>query len=62
MMTQDPIVAEVRAVREQLFKECDYDLGKLVKYLHSERKRMGLKVERLEPKRFSASAAGSRSH
>jgi len=51
-MTEDPIVAEVRAVREQLFKECGYSLDKLVAYLHRQRKRLGLKVVRLPPQRM----------
>ena len=55
-MIADPLIAEVRAVREALFKECDNDLGKLVRYLHRERKRSGLKVVRLEPKRPAAAA------
>ena len=48
-MTEDPIVAEVRMVREQLFKECDYDLSNLVRYLHRQRKKLGLKVVRRKP-------------
>ncbi len=28
-MCDDPIVAEVRAAREQFFAECDYDLRKV---------------------------------
>jgi hypothetical protein len=51
-MTEDPIVAEVRAVREQLFKECDCSLEKLVAYLHRQRKLLGLKVVRLPPQRL----------
>ena len=29
-MREDPIVAEVRAIRERIFAECDYDLHKLI--------------------------------
>lgn len=58
-MTVDPIVAEVRAVREQLFKECDYSLDKVVAYLHRQRKQLGLKVVRLAPQ-FCTVAAGDR--
>ncbi|MGB7157870.1 MAG: hypothetical protein WBD40_07375 [Tepidisphaeraceae bacterium] len=29
-MNQDPIVAEVRAARAALMKECDYDLDRLL--------------------------------
>lgn len=29
-MASDAIVAEVRAIREQLFAECDYDLHEVV--------------------------------
>jgi hypothetical protein len=50
-MTQDPMVAEVRAVRDQLFKECDYRLDKAVAYLHRQRKQLGWEVVRLPPQR-----------
>ena len=49
-MTDDPIIAEVRAVREQMFKECDYDLGKLVRYLQRQKK-LRPKVVRRKPSR-----------
>ena len=32
-MINDPIVEEVRKIREQLFAEADYDLGKYVESL-----------------------------
>jgi hypothetical protein len=37
-MMDDPIVVEVRKAREALFRECGYDLAKLVKYLELRRK------------------------
>lgn len=36
-MTEDPIVAEVRAIRQQMFKECGNNLYGLVQYLRSQR-------------------------
>jgi hypothetical protein len=60
-MTDDPIVAEVRAVREQMFKECDYDLGKLVRYLHRQRKKLELKAVRRKPT-HTARPGRSRAH
>lgn len=32
-MWKDPIVEEVRKVREQIFAECDYDLDKYIAYI-----------------------------
>ena len=29
-MSDDPIVTEVRRIREQLARECDFDIGKLL--------------------------------
>jgi hypothetical protein len=48
-MTQDPIVAEVRAIRDQIFKECGQNLKKLAQFLQSQRKQLGLKTVRLHP-------------
>ena len=55
-MTEDPIIAEVRAVREQMFKECDYDLGKLVRYLQRQRKTLGPKAVCRKPGRTAPPA------
>jgi hypothetical protein len=32
---KDPIVAEIHAVREQIARECDYDLDKIVERLRA---------------------------
>ena len=43
---EDPIVAEVRRVREALFAAADYDLGKLCKILCAEQAQSGHHVVR----------------
>ena len=37
-MWRDPIVAEVRRIREEIAAECDHDLAKILKYLRSREK------------------------
>ena len=55
MMDDDPIVAEVRRVREQLFAQFNYDLSALVKHVQEkteEAHRAGRKVVSLSPNRI----------
>lgn len=37
-MWKDPIVAEIHAIREQLAKECDYDLKRIMDRLRQNEK------------------------
>jgi len=42
-MWKDPIVEEIHAIREQIARECDYDLGKIMARLrHNEALQPGL--------------------
>jgi hypothetical protein len=50
-MSKDPIVAEVRRVREAMFRRCDYDLKELGRYLEARRKQTRLKTVRRNTKR-----------
>lgn len=46
-MIDDPIVAEVRRAREEIFRRCGSDLTKLGAFLKQRRKENRLKVVRL---------------
>ena len=55
-MTEDPMVAEVRKHRDEIAKECDYDLRKIFEYFRDREKEGGRKVvdrsrerERIKP-------------
>ena len=43
-MTDDPIVAEVRKHRDEIAKECDYDLRRIFEYFRDRQKEGGRKV------------------
>ena len=43
-MTNDPIVAEVRAIREQIAKECDFDIRRIVEQARERQARSGRRV------------------
>jgi hypothetical protein len=51
---RDPIVDEVRKVREGIFKEYGNDLVALVRHLRRRRKANRRKVVRLPPKKVQA--------
>ena len=53
-MRDDPIVAEVRKARQEIFDQCGRSLTELVKYLERRRKETGRKVVRLRRKRARA--------
>jgi hypothetical protein len=55
-MIDDPIVAEVRAIRAKLLEECDGDLGKLAKRVHRETQKLGFKTVRLGNRRRGSAA------
>lgn len=56
---KDPIVAEVRRVRERLAAKADYDIKTIVRSLQKAEKRSGRKAIRLPPKRFDPVAESS---
>jgi hypothetical protein len=49
-MSRDPIVDEVRAVRDALAREYDYDVRKLAEALREEQRNSGRKVVHLPPR------------
>jgi hypothetical protein len=50
-MWKDPIVEEVRKIREDHAASLDYDLGKIFQDLKEQERRSGRKVVSLPPKR-----------
>ena len=50
-MLRDPIVEEVRAIREAFAKEHGYDIKSIVQALQQEEARSGRRVLSLQPKR-----------
>ena len=55
-MIDDPIVAEVRAIRAKMLKECGGDLGKLIARVHRTTQKLGLKTVSFVKKRPGDSA------
>jgi hypothetical protein len=51
-MVDDPIVEEIRAIREAIFAEHDYDLRKLGRALQESQKQHGDKLVTLPPRRI----------
>jgi hypothetical protein len=51
-MSRDPIVDEVRAVRDRIARECEYDVKKLADALREEERISGRKVVCLEPRKM----------
>ena len=52
-MFRDPIVEEVRAIREAFAKEHGYDIKSIVHALQQEEARSGRRVLSLQPKRMN---------
>jgi hypothetical protein len=52
-MRKDPIVEEVRVIRDALAKECHYDVGELISYLQQKSRAAGRKTVSLRPKRVA---------
>jgi hypothetical protein len=52
-VAQDPIVEEIRAIREEFAKEHGYDVKAIVAALQREEAESGLQVISLPPKRLS---------
>jgi hypothetical protein len=52
-MPQDPIIEEIRAIRDEFAKEHGYDVKAIVAALQREETESGLEVISLPPKRLS---------
>ncbi len=61
-MTDDPIVAEVRAIRDKLAAECDYDVDKIVRRIRQRQAESGREYVSHPPRRVTSrvDAAGGR--
>lgn len=51
-MKDDPIVAEVRAIRDELARECGYDLREIFRQLRQQQSSSGRKYVRYPPRRI----------
>lgn len=58
-MTRDPIVEEVRGVRDAIAREYDYDVKKLADALREEQRKAGREVVRLQPRRIATARKAS---
>jgi hypothetical protein len=52
MKYSDPIIDEIRAIRDAMAKDCDYDMEKLAQVLKAHEAQSGRKVVRRPPKRI----------
>ncbi len=50
-MSSDPLVEEVRRIKEQLAAEYDYDVRAIGKALQQEQERSGRRLVRLSPRK-----------
>ena len=57
MKYSDPIVDEVRAIREAIVKKCNYDIEALARLLKVHEAQSGRKVVRRPPKRVAVQKA-----
>lgn len=53
MRQSDPIVDEVRVIRDAIAKEFDYDIDKLAQAIKAHEEQSGRKVVRLPPKKVT---------
>ena len=51
-MKDDPIVAEVRAIRDELARQCGYDLKEIFRRLRQQQSTSGRKYVRYPPRRI----------
>jgi len=58
-MSRDPIVDEVRAVRDAIAREYDYDVKKLAEALREEHRKSGCEVVHLSPRRIPTARKAS---
>lgn len=59
MKPSDPIVDEIRSIREALAKRYGYDVEKLARALQAEEKKSGRKVVHLTARRISSGRKAS---
>jgi len=59
-MWKDPIVEEVRAIREALAKECHYDVAEIVAHLQKRSRDAGRTLVDLRPKHAAKRAIRAR--
>ena len=52
-MRDDPIVAEVRAVRDKLAAECGYDIKEIFQRVREQQAKSGLNYVRYPPRRMA---------
>ena len=53
-MSRDPIVAEVRAIRDKLAAECGYDVQKIFRRIRQRQAESGLEYVRYPPRRVAS--------
>lgn len=53
MRYSDPIVDEVRAIRDAIAKECDYDVEKIAQAIKAHEAQSGRKIVRLPPRKVA---------
>jgi hypothetical protein len=53
MRTPDPIVDEVRAARDAIAKQCDYDIDKLAAAIKAREAESGRELVRLAPRKVT---------
>ena len=58
-MYRDPIVDEVRAVRDAIARDYEYDVKKLADALREEQRKSGRKVVHLPPRRMPTARKAS---
>jgi hypothetical protein len=59
MRYSDPIVDEVRAIRDAIAKEFDYDIEKLAQAIKAREAQSGRKVVRLPPRKVTIARKAS---
>lgn len=52
-MTEDPLVAEIHAIRAKMLRECGGDMHKLIARIHREAKKLGIKTVSLPRQRIT---------
>jgi hypothetical protein len=56
-MYTDPILDELHAIRDQIAKECNYDVGKILEYSSQHAERLGFTTVSFPPKRLPVAAS-----
>ena len=53
-MTEDPLVAEIHAIRAKMLRECGGDMHKLIVRIHRQAQKLGIKTVCLPRPRITA--------